>query len=226
MAVRRAGKRAQKQSRRDDGLATTPTQYGSTSPDYAAQAGDSDWMKSYSEEQIGMMGGRARMTELAAASEQRAADRAGSAAGETAEVGAVPFDETGTTETPTSMSEGPTSPPTTYGIGEMPKPGVRKQIGQGKAAKSGKLQKRIARTTGTSRGEAKGLMKKVRKKVRRGNTAGGRKTITRALSGGKSAGVPRSPQRSKKAAAAAKKITKRIDARQTARTTTAKRRKK
>ncbi len=167
----------------------------------------------------------ARIIQLATESENRAAARAGSAEGETADVGAVGFDEVGTTDIP-SPSEGPLTPPTTYGVGEMPKPGAQKRVGQGKAAKSQKLLKRISKTTGSSKGEARGIMKKARGQVRRGNTAGAKRTITRALAGGKSAGVPRSPKRSAKAAQAATKITKRIETRQTSRKTTVKRRKK
>ena len=129
-------------------------------------------------------------------------------------------DETLSLPDPIDMSEGPTTPPTTYGA-PMPTPGPqtptsRKKVAPGPAARKQKLLKRVARTTGTTTGEARGIMKKARTQVRRGNTAGAKRTITRALSGGKSAGVPRSPARSAKAGKAATKITKRIESRQTA----------
>lgn len=192
-------------SKRGDGLSTTPTQYGDTSPDYRPTAGDPDFLKSYSEEQIGMMGGRDRVIQLATESQRRAAERDQAT--------------TITTETPSPV-EGPTTPPTTYGVGEMPSPGKSGEApGQmkpkpGSPAAKKKLQKRIARTTGTTVGEAQGIMKGVRKQVRAGNKAGARRTLTRALSGGKTAGVKRTPKRSAKAAAAATKITKRIATRQ------------
>jgi len=226
MAVRRAGLRAKRAPKKGDGLSTTPTQYGEKSPDYVKQAGDPSWMRSYSEEQIGLSGGRDRMIELANASQRRAAERDQAT--------------TITSETPSTPSEGPTTPPTTYGLpgglpnsdgtnstadmtepgggtGEMPSPdkvkNPKKKIATGG---KGKLLKRVAKTTGTTKGEAKGIMRKARTQVRRGNTAGARKTITRALSGGPRGGVKGSPQRTKKAGVAAKKITKRIETRQAA----------
>jgi hypothetical protein len=100
----------------------------------------------------------------------------------------------------------------------MPAPGRAKPKVTKPKGGSGKLLKRVARTTGTTVGEAKGVMRKARRQVRRGNTAGARKTISRALSGGPRAGVKGSPQRTAKAGVAAKKITKRIATRQAAAT--------
>jgi hypothetical protein len=238
--VRTAGMRASRNKGRakpvkGDGLATTPTQYGSTSPDYVKQAGDPSWMGQYSEEQIGMQGGRDRMQEVVAAKERRAAQ-----ASTLTESG---IESGGTTE-------GPTTPPTTYGTdpfeayglpgglpngdgtnstadmtepggGVMPDPAkvkgpLKKRAQPGPAAKKQKLLGRISKTTGTTRGEARGIMRKARTQVRRGNTAGARRTISRALSGGPRAGVKSSPQRTKKAGVAATKITKRIQTRQAA----------
>ncbi len=239
---------------KDDGLTTTPTQYGERSPDYVKQAGDPKWLRSYSEEQIGMMGGRDRVIMLANESQRRAAERA--QASTNVETG---IESGGTTP-------GPTTPPSTYGTDpfseyglpgglpnedgtmstadmtepgggvatEMPKPGKatapgqqKKKVGPkpGSPAAKKKFLKRVARTTGTTTGEAKGIMRKARTQVRRGNKVGARRTITRALSGGPRAGVSRSPARSRKAAVAAKKVTKRIATRQ-AQATPARKRKK
>ena len=113
---------------------------------------------------------------------------------------------------PDGTSPGPTTPPTTYGKPKKVGNGPKKVASGG----SGKLLKRIDKTTGTTKGEARGIMRTARQQVRRGNKAGAKRTISRALSGGPKVGVPRSPQRSKKAAAAATKITKRIATRQAA----------
>lgn len=209
MPVRKSGIRAKRGKRAGDGLSTTGTQYGETSPDYVKQAGDPDYLKSYSEEQIGMLGGRASIFERVAAKEARA-----SGFGDPADTTSNQ-ESTLTTETPSSLSEGPTTAPTTYGSSEMPKPGKKTPQKAGGKNK-GRLNKRLAKTTGTTTGEAKGIMKNVRKQVRAGNKAKARKTLKRALSGGPRAGVPRSPQRSRKAAAAASKITGRIAERQKA----------
>jgi len=239
MAVRKsAGLRARRGPKRGDGLSTTPTQYGEKSPDYVKQKGDPKFLRSYSEEQIGLMGGRDRVIQLATESQRRAAERAqGSTNVESG------IESGGTTP-------GPDTPPTTYGTDPftdyglpgglpnsdgtnstadmtepgggvpsttMPEPGkpkVTKPKKPGPAAKKQKFLKRVARTSGTTVGEAKGIMKTARKQIRTGNKAGARRTITRALSGGPRAGVKGSPLRSKKAAATAKKVTKRIAARQ------------
>ena len=241
MAIKRQGGRSAavnraKRTKRDDGLSTTPTQYGERSPDYVKQAGDPDWMRSYSEEQIGMMGGRARMVELANASKERAAAR--EYGGETfpggsdPDTGETPFfdpsdtssnqESTLSVDDPISMNEGPTTAPTTYGApGQgkkadttMPIKNKKKKIGS--PVRKGNLTRRIAKTTGTTRGEARGIMKNVRRKVRRGNTAGARMTLTRALSGGPRGGVPGSKSRTTKARATSRKVVTRIQTRQRA----------
>ena len=215
MAVRRsAGVRNARRgtrSRRGDGLSTTPTQYGETSPDYRPTAGDPDFLKSFSEEQIGMLGGREKIASRVSAREER--DSGFSDPSDTTSN----QDTTLTTDTP-AATPGPTTPPTTYGSRPMPKPGAKltgtaNAMTRGKGKKRG-LYKRIAKTTGTTTGEAQGLMRGVRKQVRTGNKKAARRTITKALSGGPRAGVKRTPQRVAKARTASTKITARIATRQ------------
>ena len=234
MAVKRGGMARQQKRGKSSGsdkLATTPTQYGETSPDYKAQAGDPDWMKSYSEEQIGMIGGRERMIQLANASQARAEARAatsGSAEGETAEVGAVPFDEVGDPGEPVASESAGAgsagSKPKGKGTSESQSTKQIMGLKKGKHVK-GRLLKRVARTQGTTVGEARGTMKRVRKQVRAGNRKGAARTLSRSLAGGKKAGVSRTPARSRQAAATAKKVVSRVQARQQTRTKSSKRKK-
>lgn len=75
-----AGNKARIAAGRKDALATTATQYGKLSPDYKKKAGDPGFLRSFSEEQIGMLGGRARIDEVVAARKRHAASLGGAPA--------------------------------------------------------------------------------------------------------------------------------------------------
>lgn len=223
MAIKRQGGRSKavnraKRGRKDDGLATTPTQYGERSPDYKKQAGDPDYLRSFSEEQIGLLGGRAAIFERVASKQDPSnfSDPSDTISNQ---------ESTLTVDDPISMSEGPTTPPTTYGTDpfssgkkdKTPTPQKPKKVGS--PVKKGNMLGRIAKTTGTTRGEARGIMKGVRKQVRRGNVQGARRKLTRSLSGGPRGGVPGSKSRTTKARATSRKVVSRIQERQRSRPT-------
>jgi hypothetical protein len=62
-----AGNKVRLAAGRKDALVTTATKYGKLSPDYRKKAGDPGFLRSYSEEQIGLLGGRKRIDEVVAA---------------------------------------------------------------------------------------------------------------------------------------------------------------
>jgi hypothetical protein len=65
--VKPAGNKVRLAAGRKDALATTATRHGKLSPDYKKRAGDPSFLRSYSEEQIGLLGGRKRIDEVVAA---------------------------------------------------------------------------------------------------------------------------------------------------------------
>jgi len=74
----------------------------------------------------------------------------------------------------------------------------------------GGLNKKIAKTTGTTIGEAKGVAQRARKLIRAGDTEKAYRVLRKSLTGGPSAGVPKSKANSAMAIKTARKTVSRI----------------